>query len=33
MMKALLDSRAISLVISSEYTKKQEFKLKKIKKC
>jgi len=32
MMKALLDSGAISLVMNSEYTRKQEFKLKKIKK-
>jgi len=32
MMEALLDSRAIELVMSSEFTRKQKFKLKKIKR-
>ena len=32
MVEALLDSEATGLVISSEFTRKQEFKLKKIKK-
>jgi len=31
-VKALLDSEVIELVISLEFTKKQEFKLKKIEK-
>ena len=31
-MEALLDSRAIGLVMSSEFTRKQKFKLKKIKR-
>ena len=31
-MEALLDSRVIELVISSEFARKQEFKLNKIKK-
>ena len=30
MVKVLLDSRATKLVISSEFARKQEFKLKKI---
>ena len=30
MVKALLDSRATKLVMSSEFARKQEFKLKKI---
>ena len=32
MMEALLDSRAIGLVMSSKFTRKQEFKLKKIER-
>ena len=32
MVEALLDSKAIELVISSEFAKKQKFKLKKIKR-
>jgi len=32
MVEALLDSGAIGLVMSSEFTRKQEFKLKKIEK-
>ena len=32
MMEALLDSRAIGLVMSSEFARKQRFKLKKIKR-
>jgi len=32
MVEALLDSRAIRLVMSSEFTKKQGFKLKRIKR-
>jgi len=31
-VKALLDSRATGLVMSSEFTRKQEFKLKKLKR-
>ena len=31
-MEALLDSRATVLVMSSEFTKKQEFKLNKIER-
>ena len=31
MVEALLNSRAIELVMSSEFAKKQEFKLKKMK--
>jgi len=31
-MKALLDSRATELVISSEFTRKQEFKLKRLER-
>ena len=31
-VEALLDSRTIELVISSEFTKKQRFKLKKIER-
>ena len=31
-MEALLDSRVIELVISSEFARKQDFKLNKIKK-
>ena len=32
MMEALLDSKAIGLVMSSKFTRKQEFKLKKIER-
>ena len=32
MVEALLDSRATELVMSSEFTKKQGFKLKKLKR-
>ena len=32
MMKALLDSRAIGLVMSLEFMRKKEFKLKKIER-
>jgi len=32
MVEALLDSRATELVMSSEFTKKQDFKLKKLKR-
>ena len=32
MIEALLDSRAIGLVMSSEFARKQGFKLKKIKR-
>ena len=31
-MEALLDSRAIGLVMSSEFAQKQEFKLKKLER-
>ena len=31
-MEALLDSRAMELVMSSEFARKQKFKLKKIKR-